>query len=253
MAERSATRVREDRSVRVARRRFARRQWARRWLAWRGMLLTVLVGGAVAALVWLVFFSSVFAVSGVTVEGADVLSPERVREAADVPRGEPLATVDLDAVTARVESLAPVQAVDVSRSWPDKVRILVQERTAVAVVVRDGVVRGLSADGVLFRRFPEPPGRLPEVRTSAGVGSEALTEAARVVGALPEDLAGRVAYVDVESVDAVSLRMRDGRVVVWGSAEDSDLKARVLEVLLGAAPHATTYDVSVPGQPTTRQ
>jgi cell division protein FtsQ len=36
---------------------------------------------------------------------------------------------------------------------------------------------------------------------------------------------------------------------VWGSADESDLKAQVLAVLLRQP--ARTYDVSVPGQPTT--
>ena len=55
----------------------------------------------------------------------DVLSPGEVRQAARVPMGEPLARVSLEAIEARVESLAPVQVVDVSRSWPNQLRIAV--------------------------------------------------------------------------------------------------------------------------------
>ena len=35
-----------ERTVRIARRRFVRRQWARRWLAWRRVLVGVLLWGA---------------------------------------------------------------------------------------------------------------------------------------------------------------------------------------------------------------
>ena len=45
--------------------------------------------------------------------------------------------------------------------------------------------------------------------------------------------------------------LRDGRQVVWGSAEDSAAKAEVLVALLKEP--AKRYDVSVPGQPTTSQ
>ena len=53
----------------------------------------------------------------------------------------------------------------------------------------------------------------------------------------------------VATVDQISLVLRDGRTVVWGSAEDSDAKAEVLVELLEQP--ARKYDVSVPGQPTT--
>ena len=75
-------------------------------------------------------------------------------------------------------------------------------------------------------------------------------EAAAVVSALPDDLAPRVDHVSVATVDQIELALRDGRTVVWGSAEDSAQKAEVLEVLLGQ--EASVYDVSVPSNPTTR-
>ena len=51
------------------------------------------------------------------------------------------------------------------------------------------------------------------------------------------------------TVDQISLVLRDGRTVEWGSAEQSELKAEVLVPLLKRP--AQRYDVSVPGQPTT--
>ena len=86
---------------------------------------------------------------------------------------------------------------------------------------------------------------------STDTRSEALREAARVVSALPADLAERVDHVEVESVDQISLVLGDGRKVMWGSAEQSDQKAEVIAALL-VAKRAQEYDVSVPEQPTTR-
>lgn len=241
----------DERTVRIARKRFARRQWARRWLAWRGLLVVLLVAAVLAGAAWLVFFSSVLTVKGVEVEGVDVLTPGQVRRAAEVPMGRPLATVSLDAIAARVESLAPAKEVDVSRSWPNRVRIAVLERQAVAVVVRDDVVRGVDDEGVLFRTFPSVPKGLPVVRISAGTRSEALAEAARVVDVLPDGLAAKVDHVSVETVDSISLVLRNGRTVFWGSAAESESKAEVLDVLLRHK--ASVYDVSVPGQPTIKR
>jgi cell division protein FtsQ len=249
----------EERTVRVARRRFARRQWARRWLAWRIVLAAVLVVAVLAGLVWLVFFSSVLAVRGVRVEGTGVLDPRQVRRVAAVPTGSPLATVDLGLVEARVERLRPVLSVDVSRAWPDRVRIDVTERVAVAVVQTSEGLRGVDEEGVVFRRFLSRPADLPLLVVSGADAAaaaedsapqDALAEAAMVVATLPTGLAARVDHVSVRTVDTISLELRNGRTVLWGSADESVDKAEVLGVLLEQK--ASTYDVSVPGRPVIR-
>ncbi|HQR25795.1 MAG TPA: FtsQ-type POTRA domain-containing protein [Nocardioides sp.] len=242
--------VQETPEVTRTRKRFARRQWARRWGAWKWLVGAVLVGALLAFGVWVVWFSSLLAVSGVTVTGTGYLTAAEVEDAANVPVGEQLARVDLAAVTARVSALAPVATVDVTRAWPDRVRIAVTERVPVAVVDVGGVVRGMDAEGVLFREYPRAPRDLPVVRTFAGADADARQEAAGVVAAMPAELARRVDHLEVESVDQIRLVLRDGRSVVWGSAADSAEKARVLLALL--AHPAQEYDVSVPGQPTTR-
>lgn len=239
--------VAEDRRVREARRRFLRRQWARRWLAWRPVLVALLLVGLVAGGGWLVFFSPALAVKGVQVEGVDVLPERQVRRAAAVPTGEPLARVDLAGVAERVRNLAPVLDVDVSRAWPDRVRIDVVEREAVAVVDQAGVLRGVDDRGVMFRRYATRPRGMPLLRIAAGTEADALAEAARVVELLPTDIGARVEYVAVSTVDTISLRLRSGQTVQWGSAEASAQKAEVLTVLLEQK--ASAYDVSVPGQP----
>jgi cell division protein FtsQ len=242
----------EDRASRRTRRRFARRQWSRRWLSLRYVLGFLALVALVGTSVWLVFFSATLQVKHVEVVGNDLLSDARIRERADVPVGDQLALVDLGRADARVASLAEVKSVDVTRTWPDGVRIEVVERTAVAVVELAGRIRGLDADGVVFRDYQAVPKGMPRVRPGGAAGTDALKEAATVVSALPDDLAARVDHVEVETVDQITLVMRDQRQVLWGSAEQSALKAEVIDRLL-AAVQAPVYDVSVPGNPTTRQ
>ncbi|MCY4727478.1 FtsQ-type POTRA domain-containing protein [Nocardioides sp. STR2] len=242
---------REAAATRRTRRRFARRQWARRWLSLRYVLALLLVLALLGTSVYLVFFSATLQVKRVEVVGNSLLSDGRIREVADVPVGEQLALVDLDRADARVGSLAEVQSVDVTRTWPDAVRIAVVERTAVAVVELAGRLRGLDPDGVVFRDYKTVPKGMPRVRPGAGAGTDALREAATVVSALPDDLVTRVDHVEVATVDQITLVMRDQRQVLWGSAEESELKAQVVDKLL-AAQKAPFYDVSVPGNPTYR-
>jgi cell division protein FtsQ len=240
----------EDTATRT-RKRFARRQWARRWLAWKPVLAVVLLLVLLVGVLWLVYFSSFLSVKGVDVRGVRHLSDGQVRTAAAVPEGEALARVDLDRIRTRVEALAAVRSADVSREWPGQVRIDVEERTPVAVVEIAGELRAMDEDGVVFREYAQAPRDLPRVQTGSDTGSDALREAALVVAALPAGLAGKVDHVEVETVDEITLALRDGRTVRWGSADDSDLKAEVLAKLL-VARRAQAYDVSVPGQPTTK-
>ena len=215
-----------------SRKRFARRQWARRWLAWRRVVALLLLIALLVGAVWLFFFSDVLAVKEV-----------------EVPSGQPLARVDLDAIRARIEALAVVRDAEVTRAWPDRVLIDVHERQAIAVVEIGGRIRGLDAEGVVFRDYPRPPPGMPQVRTSSDTRSDALQEAALVVEALPAEIDRQVDHVEVATVDQISLVLRNGKTVVWGSAEESDAKAEVLAELFKQP--ARTYDVSVPGQPTT--
>jgi cell division protein FtsQ len=234
------------------RKRFARRQWARRWLAWKPVLVVVLLVLLGVLVGWLVYFSSFLSVKGVDVQGVRQLSAEQIRAAAAVPQGDALATVDLDRIRTRVEALAPVRSADVSRAWPDQVLITVVEREPVAVVEISGRLQGMDEEGVVFRSYAQAPPDLPRVETGSSTGSDALREAALVVAALPSDLATTVDHVEVVTVDEITLELRDGRLVRWGSADDSDLKAEVLADLLAARPDVEAYDVSVPGQPTTQ-
>lgn len=242
----------EQRAERRTRQRFARRQWARRWMRWKFIVALVLLVAMIGTGVWLVLFSATLSVQKVEVAGNELLSDQRVLKIAAVPEGEQLAFVDLADAARRVETLSEVKDADVTRAWPDGVLITVTERTAVAVVELGGRIRGLDAEGIVFRDYKAVPKGMPRVRPTTSTGTDALKEAAGVVAALPSDLAGRVDHVEVQTIDQITLVLRDGREVRWGSADESDLKATVLTRLLAAQEATSYYDVSVPGSPTVR-
>jgi cell division protein FtsQ len=240
----------DEETVRIARKDFRRRRNAGRWRRLRLVLLTLLLVGAVSASVWLVFFSTYVTAREVDVTGSTTIDEARIERAAEVPEGTPLARVDLDAVTARVESIAAVRSAEVSRSWPHAVHIEVTERTPVAVIDQGAGLQALDREGVLFGSFEARPRHLPLVRTEPGTADEALVEGGRVIASLPTRIAVRVETVEVSSVDEIELVLANGRRVLWGSAEDSGQKAEVLAVLLRRP--GQQIDVSVPGRPTTR-
>lgn len=247
-SERKAQRKAMRKAMR-SRRRFARRQWRRRWLAWRYLVVLVVFIALAAGVIYALRFSSLLAVNGVEVSGTQTLTSQRVRTAARVPMGKPLIEVDLDAIHRRVAALAPVASVDVTRKWPDEISIRISERVPVAVVSIAGHLHALDKDGVVFLTASQVPKGLPEIATPEGTSQSALREAASVVSSLDPEVAKLVDHVEVKTVDQISLALKGGRTVIWGSAADSTTKATVLKALLKQK--AQTYDVSVPGQPTT--
>jgi cell division protein FtsQ len=240
-----------DKATRRSRRRFARRQWRRRWLAWRYLLVLVLVLAIVGGGIYAAWFSTWLAVEEIEVSGAQTVEPSNIRARSGIDEGEPLVRVDLATAERRIGALAVVRSVSVTRQWPHGVLISIEERVAIAVVEIGGRLRGLDADGVVFSDYAKAPPGLPRVETEIGTTSAALKEAAKVIAALPQELSLIVDHVQVTSVDQISLVLKDGRTVIWGSAEESDTKAEVVAHLL-ATVQAQFYDVSVPSKPTTR-
>ena len=147
-------------------------------------------------------------------------------------------------------ALAPVAGAEVSRRFPGTVRIHVTERRAVAVSLVGGRWSGIDAEGVVFRQYPKLPRGLPRVKVVGDVDREVLQEAASVVDSLPVGVAATVRRLDVQSIDHITLVLRGGRQVLWGSSDESAEKAKVL-VALVAASQDRFFDVSVPGQPVT--
>lgn len=238
-----------DGALERTRKAFARRQRARRWLTWRKVLAAVAVLTALGLVVYALYFSAWLRAERIEVVGNQQLTEKQVLAAAEARTGGPLATVDLEAIRIRIRSLATVKSVDVSRHWPHAIRIEIVERTPVAVLDRADVDTYLDRDGVAFGRLRAAPKDLPRVRIGSGADENALKEGAAVVAALDAQVSALVDYVEVRTVDEIMLHLRDERLVRWGSADQAEDKAAVLLELLDRK--ASTYDVSVPGAPTT--
>lgn len=229
-----------------ARRRRARARLKRR-LTVAGIVLgfLALVGGGA----WLMGWSSVFSTDEVVTEGLVVLTHDDVVAAAQVPLGGPLARVELDAIAERVRELPPVADVAVSARYPHTVAIEVTERTpAVALQIGRNYV-SVDASGRAFHSSQEAPDGVLVAR--GNVSDETLLAAfAHVAAALPADVRHQAQSIGGETQDSITISLTDGRRVVWGGPEASELKAQVIAPLLSVK--ATVYDVSAPSHPTTR-
>ncbi len=72
--------------------------------------------------------------------------------------------------------------------------------------------------------------------------------------ALPLELAADVKSVAAQTMDTVTMELRDGARVDWGSAAETELKAAVLQALRTAkkSKDSTWFDVSAPTLPVTK-
>ena len=95
--------------------------------------------------------------------------------------------------------------------------------------------------------------RLFDVDVPVG-DARTLTAVLDVLEQLPADLLTQVEAVSARTQDTVTMKLRDGVQVDWGSAAETPLKIAVLATLRssGAAAGASVIDVSAPRLPITR-
>ena len=234
------------------RRRRARSRWRAAFFMLGGLAIVAGVG-------WALLGNRVLVVRSVTVTGTHLLSPGQVIVAADVSPGTPLLRVDAGAVTRRVEAIPQVASATVTKDWPDRLVITVTERVPVmAVRMAGGGYDLVDQTGVIVRWAKTQPPALPLLQTSlpgaALRGSAEVAAAASVLAELSPWLAGQVTAVQATPVaqgtEQVTLDLRDGKTVQWGSPGDAAQKNREIAILLPGG--ARQVDVSVPGSAVTR-
>lgn len=220
---------------------------------WRAAFFALAAVGIIGGVTWALLGSKLFVVRSIAVTGTRLVPKSEVSGVADVPLGTALAGIDTDAVARRVESIRQVASATVSKSWPDGLTITVRERVpAVAVRMSGGGYDLVDSAGVIVRWSRTRPAGLPRLSTSVP-GSElrgdpGVTMAAAVLGELPRWLSGSVA--SVTSSEPVTLRLRDGKTVVWGGTDRAAVKGRELAILMRDP--ARYFDVSAPGTAITR-
>jgi cell division protein FtsQ len=226
-------------------RRFTRHSRRRR--------IAVLVGaGALlgtAGLVTAAAFSPLFALRTIEVQGATRIAEGDLRSALDDQLGTPLPLLDLGRVQRELAGFPLIQSFVTESRPPDTLVVRIVERTPVGVVRDRKGFDLVDSAGVTLQSTAKRPDGYPVVElTDADVRSIPFRAAAAVLVALPADLAAQVDSITARTTDDVSLKLRGGQRVAWGSASDSVRKAQHLALLLKQNPaEVHEYDVSSPG------
>lgn len=238
--------------------RFEERARARRSRS-RRKVATVAGGAAAAgALGWLLLLSPVLALDpqDVRVEGAGtVVAVDQVLDVVDAHAGTPLPRLDTVRLRDEVLEVPGVREARVTRGWPHGLLVVLVAREPVAAVPEpaEGGLALLDMEGVQVGRVDAAPDGLPVVDVPVG-DARTLSAVLAVLEQLPADLLAQVQGVSARTQDTVTMQLRDGVRVDWGSASETPLKIAVLSTLRssGAAAGATVIDVSAPRLPITR-
>lgn len=238
--------------------RLAEQRSMRRHRLVRRILLGLAGGALVAGAVWAVFYSEflTFDASRVTVSGTgSSVDAAAVADVVAQHDGTALALVDTGGLREELLAVPNVRDVAVRRQWPAGLDVEIVAREPVAAVPVDGGVALLDQDAVEVDRVPEAPLELPVISIPlTGDDRRTLDAALVILRSLPPELSAEVAGISAVSQDAVTLTLRDGVVVEWGSSQESALKIRVLQTLRGAeqTAGAQVFDLSAPTFPITR-
>lgn len=236
----------------------------------RKLLYTVSALAIIAVLyVVLVFFSPLLATQKITVRGTSLLETTQVEQKLEPLRGVPLTRIDEKKVRELIGQDNVIRSVQVESRPPHELVVTLKERTAVAVVKQGDTYHTVDSDGVsLLESATQPDTSVPLVRFS---GDDPQTSAefrtiSTALSAMPSELLAQVKEAGATSTSSITLTLRDNTTVQWGTAEESELKAKVLLSLRQAiakraqeeksseaqTQKVTVYDVSAPRVPVTR-
>ncbi|MCA9733831.1 FtsQ-type POTRA domain-containing protein, partial [candidate division KSB1 bacterium] len=93
-----------------------------------------------------------FSVKKVLISGISLLDARNVIEAADIDTDSHILEADVRSVKNKLEVLPQVKKVRVSRVFPSSIRIQIEERKPVALIIDNGIW-GIDEEGVLLPRF----------------------------------------------------------------------------------------------------
>lgn len=236
----------------------------------RKLLYTAIALVLVAVLyVVLVFFSPLLATQTITVRGASLLETTQVEQKLEPLRGVPLTRIDEKRVRELIGQDNVLRSVQVESRPPHELVVTLKERAAIAIVKVGETYHTVDTDGVsLMESSSEPSTSVPLVRLNGDdpQHSDEFRTISTALSAMPAELLAQVKEASATSTSSITLTLRDNTTVQWGTAQESELKAKVLlslrqavaqraqeEASSGAqAQKVTVYDVSAPRVPVTR-
>jgi cell division protein FtsQ len=206
---------------------------------------SALLAGVIA-----VTFSPLMSLTTIDVTGTQRLDAAEVTAALDEHLGTPLAFVADSAIGDDLAQFALIRSYSTEIVPPNTLIVRIVERAPIGAVEAPAGLELVDAAGVVVETVDAVPEGLPLIEVASGeAGERAFASVADVLISIPREVAARVETVTATTRDDVTFELRgSGHVVMWGDAERSAQKARVLDAAIAATDQGTrwVYDVSAP-------
>lgn len=210
---------------------------------------------AVVALLGYIFgWSSLLEVRTITVtgiEGSKTLTEKKVIKKSGITPGAKLARVNSGTVARALREYPEVARVEIHRKPLHTLEIALQLRSIdVAIAIGNGKYALGDISGVTFIEVTEPPKGIPVINGDRRYLQDAMT----IYEALPKKIRKKVAAISLPSRGSITLSLRSGLSILWGSATEQEAKLTVLAALLAAPENkrARFIDIATPLTPTVK-
>ncbi len=223
----------------------------------------------------------VFVITGIDAQASEHVSAETIAKLAAVDEGTTLLSVDTAAIAENVSQSPWVKSVNITREFPDKLGVNVEERSVAAIVVCGAGTSAwsLGDDGVWIEPTQLDTSVSDDVTTQALVKAEemgcllitnvptsvnpaqgsastddAILDVLSYQQQLPAEITSQAQVYYAASSGSISLILKSGLEVSLGSATDVSAKAQaLLEIMANYGDQLTYVNVRVPSKPAYRK
>ncbi len=226
-----------------------------RWRIWAYSLLALLLSAVL--FVGLVFFSPLLATQNIRVQGASLLDTQEVKSRLSSLEGVPMTRISQEQVASLIGQESLLYGVSLQAQPPHDLLVILHERVPVALIQEEDSFLLVDNEGVTLGKLgSRDEAKLPLLEGGPELLEQpAFATVTQVLASLPTSVLSDLDKAQADSASTITLTMTDGTMVVWGTPEESDLKAKVLLQLMdsvGSEVKVETYDVSSPLIPTVK-
>lgn len=223
---------------------------------WMALLLVVAVA-VLAAFIWL-FRSDLFRIKKVEITGNKHLKSSQVEKLAAIDSDMSLIRLPVKEIDARLSKNPWIKDVEITRSFPDKLKIQIVERKAIALMPIEDGLAAVDSEGLVLERRPDSTKvvlpmikdlKISKVKVGKKIKSKAFSNAILCLKGLDSKLRSSLSIISASSVDKLSLYNKEGVEILYGKAENIQKKNYILKKLLSENSTVKFIDIRVVSNP----
>lgn len=223
--------------------RFTRRARSRRLATMGAMMVVALLLGVLA----IAIYSPILALRTIEVDGTVLVDPSEVRASVDGQLGTPLALLDFSLIKHELAGFSLIRSYVTETVPPSTLKIHIVEREPVGALAVGATFTMVDPAGVVVGTSVTRPDSVPLIKLADQTpNSPGFRAVVKVLLALPAETLAQVDAITASTQDDVTFTLRGvGQRVVWGSADRSAFKSRVLIAMLAKLKRDVRLEVDV--------